>query len=313
MATTNLVSLLSEGIAEHRGLEYRALERISDKIFKRNRTKSRIVDKRNMELYGRPQVRRPGEPHTQGAITESFGKRFVMIGRGLADAIPMEDWDDDRYGVFHRLLPGKGGALARAFNVDEELVAAEFFINLGYVTGTSVPGSFDGVALFSSSHPVSLSQSTTLVSNRPSVDVDISIAAADAARTAMVTQPAANNVEVLQNRIRYAVVHPSQARIARQVWNAPWERGTADRNRNVLADYGVEVLEWAYFTKSGVTGVNNAWFVIGETHGLEKWVREECDIQMDTDIHTKSYVFVADYRMDLGAVDFRGTYGSAGR
>ena len=312
MATTDLVSLLSEGIKEHRGLEYKELDRVSDRIFKRDTTKSRFIDKKNMELYGRPTRRRPGEGHRQGAIQESFGKRFVMIGRGLADAIPIEDWNDDRYGVYHRMLPGKGGALARAFNVDEELVCAEFFMNLGYVSGTSVAGSFDGVAQFSTAHPISLSNSGTTVANRPAAEVDISIAAADAARTNMVTQLAANNVERLQNSIKYHVCNPATARIARQVWNTEWERGTADRNTNIMKRYNVEVLEWAYFTKSGATGTNNAWFVIGESHGLEKWIREECDIMMDTDINTKSYVFVADYRMDVGSVDFRGTYGSTG-
>lgn len=312
MPTTDIGSLLVDGISEHLWTEYKELDRVSDTIFHTRDVSSRYVDEQGWELYPRPSVRRPGEPHVSGSIQQSYGKRYVIVGYGLMDAIPMEDWRDDRYGLTHRLLPGKGGALARAFNVNEELVCAEMFQNLGYVSGTSVSGSFDGVALFSTAHPVSMAQSAQTVANRPSSEVDISIAGIDAARTNLVTQYAPNYTEMLQNKPRLLVCHPSQFRVAWQCCKAEYERATADRNANAVQQYGIDILEWAYFRKSGATGTYNAWFVVGETHYLKKLRREGVEILSDRDIITKSFIFTADARFCVGWSDWRGTYGSLG-
>lgn len=305
-------SLFSAGIKEHVGLQRKEIERVSDRIFHTSDTKSRYVDMMNWELYPRPSRRRPGEGFAAGAFAESFGKRFVMVNFGLMDAIPIEDWEDDPYRVMRTLLPMKGGALADSFSTNEELVCAEFFSNYGYVSGTSVTGSFDGVCLFSTAHPISKTLSATTASNRPSSEVDVSIAGIDGARTNLVTQLAENNVTRLSNKPKFLVINPSQYRVASQCVRGDWERATADRNMNIVKEYGIQIIEWGYFTKSGATGTNNAWFILGQRHHLHKITREECKIASDTDISTNSFIWTARARFDVGAVNYRGTYGSVG-
>jgi hypothetical protein len=303
--------LFSPGIDHHFGIEYRAQKLKSDKVYHTERTNKRVWDAINWETYGRPTRRSYGQLHNDLAFSQSFGIRAYIMMYGAIDSIPNEDVRDDLYGVMHRIIPRMGGGFARAFATNEELVCAEFFSNGGYTSGTGL-NTFDGVSLFSTAHPVSESQPTITISNRPSADADIAISTADAARTALVSQYAENNIEILDISPRLFVCNESQARIARQVWHAPWERGTADRNENIIADYGVEVMEWPYFTKSGATGTNNAWFLLGDVHHLYKIVREDLYVDSDKDISTGSYLVTADARFAVAASNWRGSYGSTG-
>jgi hypothetical protein len=311
VATTEITSLFSKGMTRHFNLEYKELNRVCDRIFHVNKTESRFVDAQGWELFDQFDTRLPGEPVKQAAIRESFGKRYTVVNYGLGDTIPFEDWKDDQYGVLNRLLPKKGGALARAWNVTRERICADMFKNLAYKSGTSIAGSPDGVSLFNTAHPVSKFNSATTKSNRPSTDADLSIATYQAAITNLGKQAAPNNVEFIDNAPRLLVVENSQQYIAKQILKGDWEIGTADRNLNVVKGIG-DVLVWSYFEKSGATGTNNAWFVVGENHSLNIFDRQELEMDSDEDISTQSFIFVATARMVVGFDDWRGTFGSTG-
>lgn len=304
-------SIFSEGINFHEGIEYKTVAVMADRIFHTESTKKRFWDVMQWQTPGRPQPRYPGAAHVETPFAQSFGLHATIVMYGALDSVPKEDIDDDLYGVMHQLIPAMGGGFARAFRTNEEQVCAELFANSGYTSGTGL-NTFDGVALFSTAHPTSQLLSGTTISNRPSSDTDISISSADACRTALVTQYAANGNEILYNAPRIFVAHPSQARVARQVWEADWERNQANLNENIMPRYNVEVLEWPYFQKSGATGTYNAWFVIGETHHLWKVTRERFNADSDYDVRTRSVIVVADHRFLVTWTDFRGAFGSVG-
>lgn len=303
-------SIFSEGIDRHEGIEYNAVPVKANRIFHSDNTKKRFFDAINWETPGRPQLRRPGEPHHPTPFAQSFGLHATIVMYGAMDSVPKEDIDDDIAGVLHKLIPAMGGGFGRSFRTNEEQVSAEFFIN-NYATGTG-KATVDGVSLFSTVHPLSYSQSGTTFSNRPSVDGDISIAMADFYVTTLATQYAANGNEFLDNAPRLYVCHPSQKRIARQVWETQWERNSANLNQNVIADENVEVMTWNYFQKSGATGTNNAGFVVGKMHNLFKIMRERFSSDSDFDIGTRSVIVVADSRFLITCTDPRGTAGSVG-
>lgn len=311
MATTELTSVFSKGMTKFFNDEYKELNHVCDRIFHTNKTDSRYVDAQGLELYPQFDDRLPGMPVLQGAIRESFGKRYTIVNYALGDSIPFEDFKDDQYGVYNRLIPKKGGALARAWNVTRERVCADMFKNLAFATGTSVADSPDGVSLFNTAHLVSKFNAGTTKSNRPSVDVDLSIASYQAAVTNLGKQTAPNNQEFIENKIRLLVVENSQQYIAKQILKGDWEVNNADRNLNVVKGEG-DVLVWSYFEKSGATGTNNAWFVVGENHSLNIFDRQQFDMMSDEDISTLSYLFVASARMVVGYDDWRGVYGSKG-
>lgn len=311
MATSEIPSLFSKGITRQFNLEYNELNHVCDQIFHTTKTDSRFVDAQGYELYDQFDTRLPGETVKQGQLRESYGKRYTIVNYGLGDTIPFEDWKDDQYGVLNRLLPKKGGALARAWNVTRERICADMFKNLAYKTGTSVPDSPDGVSLFNTAHPVSKFNSGTTKSNRPSTDADLSIATYQAAITNLGKQAAPNNTEFIENKPRLLVVENSQQYIANQILKGEWEVNSADRNMNAVKGIG-KVLVWSYFEKNGATGTNNAWFVVGENHSLNIVERQDFAMDSDEDIATQSYIFVATARLDVGFDDWRGVYGSVG-
>ncbi len=306
-------SLFSEGLSYHGGIEYDAVKKRSDDIFRTEHTTSRIWDGMNWELYSRPTRRNPGETFDSGSFKEDFGKRVVIVGYGLMDAIPQEDIDDDKYGVIHQILPMQGGALGRTFAINEELISAELMMNAAYSASTGLAVQFDGVSMFSTAHPVSKARSATTVGNRPTAEADMSIAAADAGRVSLATQYAANYTERLDNEVRVVAFNPAVERVTNQVFRGKWERATGDRNDNMtLNEMNVKLIPWPYFTKSGATGTNNAWFMLGKNHGLVKVVRQAMKMQTQPDIYTNSVVWIAHARLEVAWTTWRGSYGSVG-
>lgn len=310
--SADLGPAFARGIENHYYLEYDSITPIFRDIFHTDKMTGRYTDDQLWELYGLPKVRRPGEAVAQDSIKTNYAKRYVPYTVGLGDSIAWEDWEDDQYGILHRALPAKGGALARMFTVFQEKAAASIFTDLGWVSGTSIAGSADGVSLFNTAHPVSLNNSGTTVSNRPSTEVDLSIASITAMRNNLVTQIAPNNVEYLSNKPRIIVGHPSLRTVAMQCINGTMERGTTDNNINVLRDYNLRFIEWPYFQKSGSTGTNNAWFSVGETHYLKFFLRNDFQMKSDFEVSVLAYIFVAFMRLTFGWTDWRGTYGSLG-
>ena len=283
-------------------------------VFNVDTTDARFVDVQLWEGYGAPGLKNPGMQGLMGQNRPSYGARMDIQTYYLGDIIPMEDWDDDKYGVVHRLVPSKGGALATAFRTLKEVVHANYLINNAFSASTTLTNSTpDGLGLCSSVHPVSAYNSTNTFSNIPSVAADLSIATAQFMSINLATQKAANNYTVLGNKLKKVVIHPSQRYVAFQVFEGAWERGTGDRNINPLSKEGVEIIQWPYFTSSGATGTNNSYLGLGDEHYLSSYDRTRYRVKTDHDILTESILFAATIRFGLRCWDWRGLTGSPGR
>lgn len=312
MPTSNVNAAFAAGIRRHIGIEYKEDPPVCTKIFHMNTSTSKFEDFQLWENYGPPVRKDPGTPVVFGQARQSFSKRFTHDTWTLGDLIPKENWADDKYGVLHRILPAKGGGMARVFRTNYDIQHANVFINTGYVSGTSVAGSFDGVSLFNTAHPISASNTGTTVSNRPSVDVDLSVASYQAAAVNLRTQYEANNYTYLDNEPAQLVVNPALEYVAKQITRSGWYPNTADRNVNYNHEDNVKITTWKYFKKSGATGTNNAWFVTGQNHELLSFMRAAYEIESDFDIYVLAYVWTADMRFSFGWADWRGVYGSLG-
>lgn len=262
--------------------------------------------------YSLPTFRVPGETFTQSQYAPNFSKQYIIRRFGLGDGIPMEDIEDDMYGVINQILPRKGGMMAVAFNNLMEYDTSNFFAVNGFASGTSVAGMADGVSLFNTAHPISATQRGVLWSNRPSVDADFSIATAQAMETNLNTQKAPDNLTYLRGTTKRFCSNPQLQFIAQQVYKGRWEVNTANRNENFLTDLSVSLNFWPYITKSGSTGTNNAWFGQSTEHHLYFILRSAYDSKTDYDINTNSQLIIASCGFDEGASDARGMYGSPG-
>lgn len=308
----NLTPLYVKGIDENIHVTIAAYEAGWKPLFHIHETQARYIDHQTWEGYQLPQARFPGGIIASGQFKPSFNKHFVIRSFGLQDQFPFEDIEDDLYGVIHRMLPAKGGLFAQSFMDLMEIDTSNLLSIQGFASGSNVAGSPDGVSLFSSAHPISVSQPNVLWSNRSSINVDMSIAGAQAAETALRLQKAPNNITVLQNELDLVWFNPALKYIAQQVWRGQWEVGTADRNENFLRKKNVRLHAWPYWNKSGAVGTNNAWAALGKKHHLHFFMRQGVRTKTQSDIATNSEIIASTVRFDEGWTDPRGTWASNG-
>jgi len=314
----DIVPLLNKGINRHVYLAEQMLESPLPDIFHMGDMDGRYEDEFMWELYQNPQSRGPFEPVEPGQIHASYGKRWTPVTYALGDMIAEEDWNDDQYAVLTKLLPQKGGALARAHKVLREIVGANFFSVLAFAAaGNNTPTMSDGRPLFDASHPVSLSNSGVLFSNTTSTSVDLSNSSFQVAASNIRQQPAPNNTEIMSNQPRCLVVNPNQNYVAKQVLRGDWQMNSAERNQNWVTEDGIDLIQWAYFRKSGTVGATsstpyNAWFVLGKDHQLYWKSREDVTVKTDYATNVLAYLFVSYARFVCGALDWRGSFGSGG-
>lgn len=311
MATTNVDILYGMGqqIEEHMYLDYKRKAPIFSKVFHMHTTRSRYVDMQMWQLYGMPRFRVHGERIKMDAVYPSFGKRYIMRSFGLGDSVPVEDMRDDPFGLFNRVLPGKGGAMASSHRTLMERETAGFFVNQGFASGTSVAGMSDGRSLFNTAHPLSAYNSTT-AANRATTDVDLSYSSAQTAETNIRNQLAPNGYEYIDNEPAILMVHPTLAFVAQQIYAQDRQWGGGPNDKNYLKR--LQIIVNPYLQISGTNTTNQYWIVIGEQHSLHFFMRQNYEVDTDKDVNTNSVIFTTTSRFDYGATDWRGTYGSKG-
>ena len=282
-------------------------------IFHVEDTNSRIVDHQAITTYGLPEQRTPGQNVTFQGLYPGYGQRYVVVDYAMGDFVPIEDWKDDEYGVYGRLLPKQGGAIARAFVTLREYTAATFFKN--DVLGSSSTAFADGATLCHTAHPISPTDTNTTASNRPSTDGDLSVYNYIWASTNLRTQKAPDGVSILRNEPARLIIHPASRYVARQILRSDWYPGDADRNVNYIHEDNVAITEWPYFLGgTSAQSYQNAWVVQGSTHNLY-WINRQAAAEVYTDfaVNSLSYVWVANDRFTCGASDWRGIAGSPGK
>ena len=278
-------------------------------------TDMRIVDEQEWQSYGSPYQRNPGEAMNAIQFAQSFSKRFVVQNYGAIDYIPMEDIEDDMYGVLTRVIPGKAGELVRAFEVLIEILLANWFTVNGFASGT-IPYMDDSLSFFNSNHPTS-QQITTPISNLLSGNPDMSVASVAVALTMLQTQLRPNGREYIANNGVGIVTNPMLNPIAFQIINGMMEPGTSDRNLNYVKKFDLKHVAWPYFQSAGPVGASNnfydSWMMWGEDHTFELKMRMPPKPYCDFDLETLSYMYAAAMRLAYGAVNWRGWVASQGQ
>jgi len=309
MASTNLTPLLTKGFRENIDVAQNMYKPTYKELFHELPSNSRYEMEQLWGGYTLPQPRLDGEAVAQSSFFPSFSKMYIMANYGLADVLPIELIDDDQYGLITKWVPSRAGMLARAFNTNKEILAANWFASQ-FNNSTSVPDSLDGTGLFSTSHPTAPG-SPVLQSNVTSMD--LSIAAMDLARYSMMLQVSPNNLDIVENKIAKLVINPKLGKIAKQIQKGDWEVNTANRNLNVLKNM-FELVEWAYWTASGAASATayDSWMVLGETNYLRWFTRQALQFNHQELMSVNSMYFVGHERFAFGHSGFYGTFAGTG-
>lgn len=309
------VALMNKGLDKVMKQNYKPKNLVATQIFDKETITSRYRSVMNMQGYPRPALRYPGGPIAAGTFAQSFGMFDVVTDWGLFDCYPMEDIKDDLYGVLKTTGAEIGGGMARAFMVHIEYLCFEYLASLalGSASGSGL-GTFDGYSLCSTAHPVSKENTAATWNNRPSAELNMSIAAADYMYTALAQTPMENGYEFIAQELASVLIHPNSHRVTEQVFNsrATWERSSAEYNLNVYSGK-VKIIETPYWMKSGTTGTYNAWlgFAAG-FNNLKLVMREEPIAHSWMNEALNTACFARMMRLLLTCDNARGMVGSTG-
>lgn len=230
----------------------------------------------------------------QGDVATFTARRFDK-----AYEVTWELMQDDQYNVMKG--NGKGGSaqkLANGLRATEETDAASVvkngFANVGY----------DGVALFSATHP--LINSTALGDNL--IDGVLSDENLKAALTKMRLQVDEAGVLIAAHADRL-VVHPDWEFTARALIGSTLQAGTDLNDKNTLPGLKIAVCDYL----ADAVSTDKPWFVQDSSMDNLLFLWRENPIFDSEKIDNKmDYRFYGYCRFDTGYVDWRGLVGSKG-
>src|SRR5690349_5543149 len=163
VALSQIRDLLLPGLWGISG-KYSMIERQWPKIFRQTDSNMALERRAAMRFLGLAQLKQEGAPTS---FDNAAGQRYVYNAEhkeiGLGYAITRKAIDDNLYKA--EFGPSNDG-LMESFVQTEELYGADIF-NTGTTYNASIAG--DGVALFSTSHPIDGNS----IGNQPSPDVDL--------------------------------------------------------------------------------------------------------------------------------------------
>lgn len=222
--------------------------------------------------------------------------KFVHLTLGLGFEISRESVEDDLYAILSRL---SSKDLARSLRDAEERGAASVF-NLAFTTQQA----YDGVSLINTAHPIVAGGTQ---SNRPAVDVDLSVTSLQAALEHFMDMENERGLKIDMNP-QMVVVRPENFWLVNEILGSEFKPFTADNEINVLRSQGLTPFIYRYLTDT------DSWYVLADKsmHKLIFNWRRKPLFEDDFDKKAGVAFYMATERFSHGAADWRGIYGSPG-
>lgn len=230
------------------------------------------------------------------------GVRYIHETFALGVEISKEMRDDNKYPQMLALAE----MLGMSSYWTKELYGHDV-LNNGFTT-TKYVGR-DGLALFSTAHPLQGTAGSTMA-NRPTVDTDLSEAALEAALLAYDTQQNERGMPTMA-RAALLIVHPLNRLFAKRLLLSELFPGTNNNDVNPLKDEGIRVLSDPWLTDQ------DAWFLMGAADmrgdsGPRFYEREQPDTSTWDENNGDATFHKIRQRHSDGFSDWRNTYGSPG-
>jgi len=279
--------------------KYPMIERQWNKVFDQTESNMALERRVAARYLGYAQLKQEGGPTS---FDNNAGQRFVYNHEhkeiGLGYAITRKAIDDNLYKA--EFGPSNDG-LMESFVQTEELYGADIF-NSGTTVNATVGG--DGVALFSTAHPIDGST----IGNQPSPDVDLN-------ETALLN----GMVSVRQNwrdqaglkiyaRARKLIIPPALEPIAIRLYRSELRPGTAANDVNAIIGMNDSLREgymvWDYLTSAF------AWFLLTNVKGLVMFNRKAFEMDMNVEFTTDNLLVKGYQRYVFGYYDWRSVYGT---
>ena len=300
ISRAQLLKELLPGLNALFGLEYAKYGEEHKEIYETETSERSFEEETKLSGFSAAPVKNEGSAIAYDNAQEAFTARYNHETIALGFSLTEEAIEDNLYdSLSARYTKG----LARAMAYTKQVKAAAI-LNNGFTGGVYAGG--DGVALFSTSHPL-ISGGTN--SNRPSTNSDLNETSLENA----VIQIAAWTDErglLIAAKPRKLVVPPALQFVATRLLETNLRVGTADNDINALKNNGS--IPEGYTINHYLTDTN-AWFLCTDVpNGLKHFERMALTTGMDGDFDTGNVRYKARERYSFGFSDPLGVFGSPG-
>jgi hypothetical protein len=299
ISRAQLLKELLPGLNALFGLEYARYGEEHKEIYETETSERSFEEETKLSGFSAAPVKNEGSAirydNAQEAWTARYNHETIALGFSLTE----EAIEDNLY---DSLSARYTKALARAMSYTKQVKAANV-LNNGF--SAAYPGG-DGVALFSSAHPL-VSGGTN--SNVPSTPADLNETSLENA----VIQIAAWTDErglLIAAKPKKLIVPPSLQFVSTRLLETELRVGTTDNDVNALKNNGS--IPEGYTINHFLTDTN-AWFLTTDVpNGMKHFVRSPLANSMDGDFDTGNVRYKSRERYSFGWSDPLGMYASQG-
>ena len=300
ISRAQLLKELLPGLNALFGMEYSSYGEQHKEIYESETSERSFEEETKLAGFSAAPVKNEGSAIAYDNAQEAFTARYNHETIALGFSITEEAIEDNLY---DSLSSRYTKSLARAMAYTKQVKAASV-LNNGFSAGVYAGG--DGVALFSTSHPLI---SGGVNSNTPSTQSDLNETSLEAA----VIQIAAWTDErglLIAAKPTKLIVPPNLMFVSKRLLDTELRVGTADNDINAIKQLGS--IPGGYSVNNYLTDPN-AWFLCTDVpNGLKHFVRSPLANSMDGDFDTGNVRYKARERYSFGFSDPLGMFGSSG-
>jgi len=300
ISRAQLLKELLPGLNALFGLEYATYGEQHKEIYDTETSERSFEEETKLSGFSAAPVKNEGSAIAYDNAQEAFTARYNHETIALGFSLTEEAIEDNLY---DSLSARYTKALARAMAYTKQTKAASV-LNNGFSAGVYAGG--DGVALFSTSHPL---VSGGVNSNTQSTPADLNETSLEAA----VIQIAAWTDErglLIASMPRKLIIPPALQFVATRLLETSLRVGTTDNDVNALKNNGS--IPEGYTVNNYLTDTN-AWFLTTDVpNGLKHFIRTPLQNSMDGDFDTGNVRYKARERYSFGWSDPLGMFASPG-
>jgi len=300
ISRAQLLKELLPGLNALFGLEYATYGEQHKEIYDTETSERSFEEETKLSGFSAAPVKNEGSAIAYDNAQEAFTARYNHETIALGFSLTEEAIEDNLY---DSLSARYTKALARAMAYTKQTKAASV-LNNGFSAGVYAGG--DGVALFSTSHPL---VSGGVNSNTQSTPADLNETSLEAA----VIQIAAWTDErglLIAAKPKKLIVPPALQFVATRLLETQLRVGTADNDINAIVNNGS--IPEGYTVNNYLTD-SNAYFLCTDVpNGMKHFIRSPLANSMDGDFDTGNVRYKSRERYSFGFSDPLGMFGSPG-
>jgi hypothetical protein len=299
ISRAQLLKELLPGLNALFGLEYARYGEEHKEIYETETSERSFEEETKLSGFSAAPVKNEGSAIQYDNAQEAWTTRYNHETIALGFSITEEAIEDNLYdSLSARYTKG----LARAMAYTKQVKAAAT-LNNGF---SAAYAGGDGVALFSTSHPL---VNGGVNSNTPSTQADLNETSLEAAiiQIAAWTDERGLLIAAKPNKL---IIPPSLQFVATRLLETKLRVGTNNNDINAIENNGS--ISGGYSMNHFLTDVN-AWFLTTDVpNGLKHFVRTPLSNSMDGDFDTGNVRYKARERYSFGWSDPLGVFGSSG-